>query len=367
MKKALLISLIGVILLSGLASAGDVTITLVGINPLNINVKGNSQNEEAGSISIFLYFRDDGTTDLAVENVNSTQITDIWGWGTSLETKSINTGSYEKGGHTFTRRLQYDKSDLTAEPDDYWTTGGINAIVCTFTTVGSGHAYIEAFGGDAFTNWGGTVNHTVTYANQDISLPVQMTNILARTSREHGVVLTWRTESETGCAGFHIWRRESGAEDYIRLTQELIPGQGNSSTAKEYEFTDRNVEDGTVYFYKIEDVATDGSSAFYGPVSVVAVSPVPEEFRLSQNYPNPFNSDTEIQYQIPEEGEVNITVYNLLGKEIVTLVSGKKPEGYYTVTWNGRDARGGMVGSGIYFCRMSATEFVEVKKMMLLE
>ena len=85
--------LLTIILISEPLFGGNITITIVGINPLTINIKGNTQDEEAGSMSIFLYFRDDGTTDLTEANVDASQIETGFGWGTGLETKVIQTGS----------------------------------------------------------------------------------------------------------------------------------------------------------------------------------------------------------------------------------------------------------------------------------
>ncbi|MDZ7260939.1 MAG: T9SS type A sorting domain-containing protein [candidate division KSB1 bacterium] len=95
-------------------------------------------------------------------------------------------------------------------------------------------------------------------------------------------------------------------------------------------------------------------------------SPLPYAFSLSQNYPNPFNPGTTLKYQLPHPSEVTIVVYDVLGKEICTLVDGKKEAGSYTVTWNGTNNAGIQVSSGIYFCKMSTPEFTLMRKMTLL-
>ena len=93
---------------------------------------------------------------------------------------------------------------------------------------------------------------------------------------------------------------------------------------------------------------------------------VPGEFALEQNYPNPFNPATEIQYSLPQQNKVEVTVYNNLGQVVETLVSKVQEAGIYTVTWNGKNQLGQPVGSGIYFYRVQAGEFRSVKKMLLL-
>jgi flagellar hook assembly protein FlgD len=73
------------------------------------------------------------------------------------------------------------------------------------------------------------------------------------------------------------------------------------------------------------------------------------KYGIAQNAPNPFNPETQITYQWPEAGEVTLSIFNLLGQQIHTIVQAHKPAGTYTVIWNGRDAAGRSVSSGVYF------------------
>lgn len=93
----------------------------------------------------------------------------------------------------------------------------------------------------------------------------------------------------------------------------------------------------------------------------------PQSFSLEQNYPNPFNPTTTINYQIPNSSFVTIKIYDVLGKEINTLVNGQKFRGEYSITWNGKDILGNDVPSGIYFYSIQAGEFAQIKKMVLLK
>jgi hypothetical protein len=92
------------------------------------------------------------------------------------------------------------------------------------------------------------------------------------------------------------------------------------------------------------------------------LSVLPTEYALSQNYPNPFNPSTTIQYYIPELSFVTLKVYDVLGSEIITLLSEEKPVGSYEVELN---AKG--LPSGIYFYRLQAGEFTQFKKMILIK
>ncbi len=94
---------------------------------------------------------------------------------------------------------------------------------------------------------------------------------------------------------------------------------------------------------------------------------LPNTFALDQNYPNPFNPTTTISFTLPQSGDATLTVYNLLGQQVATLVSGKLPAGEHTVTWNGQDAKGNAVASGVYFYRLVADENVRTRKMMLVK
>jgi hypothetical protein len=91
------------------------------------------------------------------------------------------------------------------------------------------------------------------------------------------------------------------------------------------------------------------------------------EFYLEQNFPNPFNPSTEIVFKVAEPGIVNIKIYDVLGREIKTLLNDFRNNGIYSVVWDGDDYFGERVSSGVYFYRMEAGSYVETKKMMLMK
>jgi len=106
------------------------------------------------------------------------------------------------------------------------------------------------------------------------------------------------------------------------------------------------------------------------PTGVTAVENdgfIPEEFNVSQNYPNPFNPSTTINFSIPQQSHVVIKVYDMMGREIKTLLNEEKSPGSYSAQWNGENSYGTRVATGIYFYRVNAGILTQVKKMILLK
>ncbi len=97
------------------------------------------------------------------------------------------------------------------------------------------------------------------------------------------------------------------------------------------------------------------------------LSNIPSEFSLGQNYPNPFNPITKMDYTLPKRSRVIISIYNVLGQEIVNLVNEEQGFGYHSITWNGTDQLGRQMASGVYFTRMVSETFSQTKKMLLLK
>jgi hypothetical protein len=97
------------------------------------------------------------------------------------------------------------------------------------------------------------------------------------------------------------------------------------------------------------------------------ISVLPKSFSLAQNYPNPFNPTTTISYSIPESENVKLTIYNVNGQLIKTLVNEQKDAGSYNTLWNGKDESGNSVSSGVYFYRIKAGDFTTAKRMLLVK
>jgi hypothetical protein len=119
---------------------------------------------------------------------------------------------------------------------------------------------------------------------------------------------------------------------------------------------------GTVYYDALEVKVLDITDVD----NDIEVS-IPVAYELANNYPNPFNPTTNIRFAIPETGNVKLSIYNMLGQKIATLVNENRNAGRYEITWNGKDDSGKAVGSGMYFYRLKAENVVLIKKMVLLK
>jgi hypothetical protein len=104
-----------------------------------------------------------------------------------------------------------------------------------------------------------------------------------------------------------------------------------------------------------------------GQVSVFDPDVVPNTFFLSQNFPNPFNPSTIIRFGLPVAEKVTIKVYDVLGREVKTLINEELRPGYHQVEWDGTNNYGARVSSGIYIYRMVAGKFLKTMKMMMLK
>ena len=94
---------------------------------------------------------------------------------------------------------------------------------------------------------------------------------------------------------------------------------------------------------------------------------IPLKYILHQNYPNPFNPITTLQYDLPENGLVNVTVYDMLGRQVKTLINQTQEAGYKSVIWNATNDYGKPVSAGVYLYQIQAGEYISTKKMVLLK
>lgn len=185
------------------------------------------------------------------------------------------------------------------------------------------------------------------------TLPVTLLGLSA-TPQGNDVILNWSTASEFDNKGFEVQR----SADNIRWEAiTFVNGAGNSSTTRNYSFVDKGLFPQR-YYYRLKQVDIDERYKFSSVVSAVLNSKA--NYALKQNYPNPFRSETTIQFTLPETQKITLTVHDMHGKTIAVLASGTKPAGTHAINFYT-----GRIPSGLYFYKLQAGHFTEVKRMII--
>ena len=183
---------------------------------------------------------------------------------------------------------------------------------------------------------------------------------LIATVSDSGILLVWNMNPEEDFQYFKLYR--SNEPDFDPT------GMDTYFETIDTSFTDINVEFGLTYYYSISAIDYTGNESEHSDIvnatflGIDGQANIPKEFGLKQNYPNPFNPVTTISYQLPKSIFVNISIYNISGQLVETLLKEHKSSGYYSVKWN---ATG--VGSGVYFYRIEAGEYTKTKKCLILK
>ena len=197
----------------------------------------------------------------------------------------------------------------------------------------------------------------VLHANESL-LPVEL-SAFTHTVDNNDVNLYWTTSSEINNSGFDVERTNIGnqfSEDWKKVG--FINGNGTSSTINNYKFTDRGLNPGK-YNYRLKQIDYNGNYEYYNLTNEITIG-APDKFKLFQNYPNPFNPSTNIKFEISKLSKVSLTVYDVLGHEVITLVNEFKPAGAYEVKFDGSN-----LSSGIYLYKIKTDDFAFTRKMIL--
>ena len=183
------------------------------------------------------------------------------------------------------------------------------------------------------------------YITPDIPLPVELSAFSYQTSTNN-VSLKWITSTEENNYGFEVERiPASEISDGSWIKAGFVSGSGNSDLPVEYNFTDKDLNSGR-YAYRLKQLDFNGNFEYHYLSGEVVIG-TPVEFRLSQNYPNPFNPTTKINFDIPQEGKVTLTVYDSKGSEVQRLIEGSYSAGYYSAEFNAAKEKD--LSSGVYY------------------
>lgn len=193
-------------------------------------------------------------------------------------------------------------------------------------------------------------------------LPVELSSFNANIDRSN-INLEWNTTHEINNSGFDIERKLSKDSAWQKIS--FVQGNGNSNQMKNYKFNDMNLSSGK-YNYRLKQIDYNGNFTYFNLENELSVG-IPNDFALSQNYPNPFNPATKIDYDLPYDSKVSLKIYDMLGREIASLVNNEQQRaGYYNVQFNAVN-----FASGTYFFRIIAQgggkDFVMTKKMQLVK
>jgi hypothetical protein len=219
--------------------------------------------------------------------------------------------------------------------------------------------------------YGGLYGETYTY--QD--LPPKAPDSLYAISESTVIILSWKPNTESDLSHYLVYK--DTISWFVPDTNKIvgiIPK--DSSVFQDYDFVL-----GKSYYYRVSAWDLTNHQSPYSDELMIKATDVPwteeteveiRKYTLSQNYPNPFNPSTVIVYYLPDIGyqpaEVELIIYNLLGKVVRVLAKERQSPGEHRITWDGKDDGGDDVASGIYFYRLkvSGVEFIKAKKMVLI-
>ncbi len=233
----------------------------------------------------------------------------------------------------------------------------------TFMHLASGSQYIDA-GSDVGLPFSGSAPDLGVF-EFNLPVPIQLAAFTALAQVGSGVRLSWETLSEVNNYGFFVQRRSVADTGWTGLANSFVPGHGTTMATHLYSYLDSAAGVGS-WFYRLKQVDLDGSAhysdqVFVGVLAGINPQASPARWELLQNYPNPFNPTTVISYQLTVVSRVTLTVYDILGREIATLVHEIQAAGPHTVMF---DARG--LASGMYVYRLEAGGKSQQREMVLV-
>ncbi len=194
------------------------------------------------------------------------------------------------------------------------------------------------------------------------ALPVSLSSFTVSVEKNNAK-LNWVTEWELNNSGFELERKESKeGSSWGKIA--FITGGGTTQGQKFYSYEEKKLKTGS-YDYRLKQIDYNGNYEYYDLGETVVIK-APNDYKLSQNYPNPSNPKCKIDYEIPFEGNVSLKVYDVLGKEVFTLIDEFKSADFYSVEFDGSN-----LASGMYFYRIIAEgggkQFTKTLKMVLVK
>ena len=202
------------------------------------------------------------------------------------------------------------------------------------------------------------IGESILTSSNMISRIYNPVNDLAHTQQNSNITLTWSIPigSTVDPSGYRIFRNNE-ADPLVEIQAELT-------------YLDEDIQVG-VYIYRVH--ALYGNNESSGEEIEVNITDIKDEFNLPEitalkgNYPNPFNPSTTIYFDIASDSDVKIEIYNIKGQKVITLLDKSFRPGKHSIEWNGNDEKGNNVSSGIYFYKMTTTDYLSIKRMMMIK
>lgn len=205
--------------------------------------------------------------------------------------------------------------------------------------------------GSALSVWTAIIHDSLVF------VPVELENFTVRNESDK-IILQWQTASELNNKGFEV-QRKFGNSDFASVG--FVEGKGTTTEKQFYNFIDKPSENG-LYSYRLKQIDFSGVNHFSDEVEIQFVSSI--QVHLEQNYPNPTNSRTVIQWSIPINAHVKLKLYDVLGREVLTLVDGFREAGLYE---NQIDFNKTELPSGIYLYELRIGSVSALKKLILIK
>ncbi len=290
--------------------------------------------------------------------------------GYSAPTDKGFVGSYESySGGQFTYTANYFNTQTTGQTTG---TGATGKTTTEMTTEAQTYPNFYSASGWSFKtndNPSGIWNINSSKNNgypflvwqypDESPLPVELTMFEAKILGNK-IILQWQTATEINNYGFEIEKAEIKEQKELEFNKiGFVKGQGNSNKISDYTYTDDKNINGKIA-YRLKQIDNDGNYKYSKVIEVENKSII--SYYLGQNYPNPFNPSTTIEYYIPKDEHVTLKVYDMLGKEVETLINKNERAGLHKVQFETKNYIG-----GIYIYVLKAGAFKEAKKMLLLK
>lgn len=250
------------------------------------------------------------------------------------------------------------KADVGYSVENTLDLGFIIAGSTASFGLGYSDAYIVKLDGAGNVEWQNTFGGTKDDRAYSVCPTVDGGYVIGGTTESFGAGGSDQYVVKADPLGYETWSRTFGGRqaDYCRAI--AINRAGNLVLAGyTYSFSSGGSD---LY---VSAVSNENTTDVYEPEN----TPLPGTFALSQNYPNPFNMNTQIQFTLPHRAEVALTIYNVLGQVVRAFAPEKLPAGTFSVTWDGNADGGRPLASGIYFYRLTTTDFTATRKMVLLK